>query len=218
MSWTQEQVWTAAAYAHRINGEFVPRGGKFDYETMKTIPSNSSIMKEALGSSTPPFTEEDVELGKKARETVSIDIMTRTLKDSISGFHITISQVLDMAEITTKGSGIGVIACQIKNYFSINKRHEEANNIKPEAGYLAEIGKRVQTNIRVLRVGYSVNYNVFFVNGITDKGQLVMFSFKKALEADSEIAIAGTVKAWTKNDDSFPLTKLSRVKILQNKV
>jgi hypothetical protein len=45
-----------------------------------------------------------------------------------------------------------------------------------------------------------------------------MFSFKKALEADSEIAIAGTVKAWTKNDDSFPLTKLSRVKILQNKV
>jgi hypothetical protein len=72
-------------------------------------------------------------------------------------------------------------------------------------------------NIRILRSSYSANYNTFFINALSDKGQLVLFSFRQGLEVDSSITITGKVTAWMKNDDNFPLTKLNRVKIVKNK-
>lgn len=217
MSWTQEQVWTAAAYAYRVNGGFVPSSGSFNYDTMMPVPSNKSLILEALEKDTNVFTEEDVNLGKKAFDLISTEIMIKSLKGSIGGFEKAIADALAMTEITRRTSAVGIIASQIKSYFAILKKHESDCNIRPEAGYLAEINEKTMANIRILRSSYSSNYNTFFINGISDKGQLVLFSFRQGLEVDSSITITGKVTAWMKNDDNFPLTKLNRVKVVKNK-
>jgi hypothetical protein len=77
-------------------------------------------------------------------------------------------------------------------------------------GLIGTVGNKVVLkDVEILSANYSQQYNIYWIRGITDQDQVVMFSNKESFDAGSHLTIQGKVKAHRDN-----LTQLNYVKVL----
>ena len=89
-------------------------------------------------------------------------------------------------------------------------RQENVNRVKfATGGLLGKPGEKITANVEVIGCNYSQQYNIFWIRGITDADQPVMFSNRESWNVGTHLTIQGKVKAH--RDD---LTQLNYVKIL----
>lgn len=205
INYTVEQVWAAAAYAQRINGEFIPASR----ETAEK-PSNRKIMFTAL-SDPILVTSEDVQQGQEALAWVSRDLMVKALKTSgLSAWDQSISTVVTREDFTNGDRlALSIIASQISAYQKGLRAEAILARVNSTAGYVAPIGQSVTVNVEVTKVVYSQQWGRHFISGLTDSGQMVLFAYKEWRPEGEKFTVKGTVKAHRDN-----LTQLNRVKVL----
>jgi hypothetical protein len=76
-------------------------------------------------------------------------------------------------------------------------------------GLIGQPGDKISTNLEVISANYSQQYNIFWIRGITDQDQPVMFSNKEKFDVGTHLTIQGKVKAHRDN-----LTQLNYVKVM----
>ena len=215
VAWSAETVWAAAAHADRINGgEYLkdPEYARDDQGLwLDTIvrPRNRDVMKRALDDHSV-ITEADRDLGARARDWLSKNMMVKALKGSaLSEFEQGLQRAVSLTEFDEWGCRyeLALVASQIRAYEQAVQLEAVMEGISNEP--IAEIGAKVDTEITVVKSVYSQNFGVFFITGITADKRAVFFSYRDRLANGLQCRVRGTVKAHRENS-----TQLNRVRIV----
>jgi len=214
VAWTAETVWAAAAYAHRINGAEYLKDPEYAKDsqglwTQQVLRQrNRDIIKQALDDDSV-ITADDRDLGSRARDWLSKNIMMKTLKGSVmSEFEQGLQRAVSLSEFDEWGCRyeLALVASQIRAYEQAVQLEAAMEGISNEP--VAEIGAKVDTEITVVKSVYSQNFGVFFITGITADRRAVFFSYRDRLANGHQCRIRGTVKAHRENS-----TQLNRVRV-----
>ena len=213
---TVSDVWAAACAAQRINGEYV-KESQFKYredtsENVLVKTRNRDIMAQFLANPTQ-LTVDDVEAGERVRNYLQQDLTFRAVKGRLTEFDSAVSRcvaVQDSFDSFKHKYELAVIASLPASANRSESRQNAEQRMKFAAGGLiGQPGAKISTNIEVVSCNYSQQYNIFWVRGITDQDQPVMFSAKEKFDAGTWLTIQGKVKAHRDN-----LTQLNYVKVL----
>ena len=214
VAWSAETVWAAAAHAHRVNGgEYLkdPEYAKDDQglwlDTILRL-RNRDVMKRALDDDSV-ITEEDRDLGHRARDWLSKSMMVKALKGSaLSEFEQGLQRAVGLTEFDEWGCRyeLALVASQIRAYEQAVQLEAAMEGISAEP--IADIGAKVDVEITVVKSVYSQNFGVFFITGITADKRAVFFSYRDRLANGHRCRIRGTVKAHRENS-----TQLNRVRM-----
>ena len=214
VAWSAETVWAAAAYAHRINeGEYLkdPEYAR-DADGLWTDNMlrlrNRDIMNQALRDESL-ITDTDRDLGARARDYISKQILVKALKGTLSEFEQSLQRAVAMTEFDewTSRVELAIVASQIRSYEQAVQLEAAMEGISAEP--VAAIGAKVDTEITVVKSVYSQNFGVYFITGVTPDKRAVFFSYRDRLSNGHQCRIRGTVKAHRENS-----TQLNRVRIV----
>ena len=214
VAWSAETVWAAAAYAHRINdGEYrkeneyrIDENGHYTHEVVRG--RNRDIMNQALRDEAL-ITDQDRELGSRARDYISKQILVKALKGTLSEFEQSLQRAVAMTEFDEWSNRLelSVIASQIRGYEQAVQVEQAMEGISSEP--VADVGAKVDTDITVVKSVYSQNYGVYFITAVTTDRHAVFFSYRDRLANGHQCRVRGTVKAHRENS-----TQLNRVRIV----
>jgi hypothetical protein len=205
--WSREEVWAAASYANRVNGGYykVP---EFSSTNVKTRLPNKEIVFAAL-EDTSQIPAEDFESGKLAHNFISQRCMLRILKNRASEFDLAMAKSVEL-ENFTRGDvyEIALITSQIESYVQGMKdvRLQELRDLSQ--GHLGKEKDKVSATVEVYKVIWSEKYSTYYITGLTDTKQAVMFNHKQRLHEGKVYLIEGKIKA-LRHD----FTQLNRVHI-----
>lgn len=206
--WPAGTVWAAAAYAHRINGDYI----KYPVAAEDGEPKTDSrtLMDRALRNNTL-ITEQDVAMGQQAHDYHTRTLLFRALQKPLTEFETVLSRACALTEVSERDRySLAVICSQISGYLKSVEQDRVRGLVDVSAPPVGTVGSKVQAQITVVRSSFSVNYGVYFVNAVTDLGQPVFFSYRQNLDTGSQHRISGTVKALRSD-----ATQLNRVKIIK---
>jgi hypothetical protein len=214
MTWAPATVWAAAAHANRINGGEYLREPEYlrDAQGMPTQdiaqqPNRVRITEALMDQSR--ITDADRELGARAQDWHSKNLMMRALKGTLSEFDQALQRALTVEAFSLHRhrTDIAVIASQIRAYEQGVQMQEVMEGILREP--LADIGAKVDANVTVVKSVYSQNYGVWFITAVTESRHAVFFSYRDRWPNGERLRVRGTVKAH--RDLS---TQLNRVRIV----
>jgi hypothetical protein len=215
VAWSAETVWAAAAYAYRINGAEYLKDPEYARDDQGLWTDrilrlrNRDVMKQAL-SDDSLITDQDRDLGARARDWLSKSIMMKTLKGTeLSEFEQGLHRAVTMTEFDEWGCRyeLALVASQIRAYEQAVQLEAAMEGISNEP--IADIGAKVDVEITVVKSVYSQNFGVFFITGITTDRRAVFFSYRDRLANGHQCRIRGTVKAHRENS-----TQLNRVRVV----
>lgn len=209
-------VWAAASAAQRVNGEYVKETTRgFNKDTGMTYDikrRNRDVMMEFLYNPDRLLVE-DVEAGEAVRNFLEQDLVLRALKGKLTDFDASVQRVLAVKDrfYTVKHNYELAVAASLPNSVIRNQQRQNSDTRLQFAkgGFVGQPGTKITTRVEVLTCNYSKEYNIFWVRGITDQDQPVMFSVKEKFDAGTWLDIQGKVKAHRDN-----LTQLNYVKVL----
>ena len=209
-------VWAAACAAQRVNGGYYKESSyQWDEATNANRlikRRNRDIMMEFL-QNPGQLLVEDVEAGESVRDFLQKDLTFRAIKGQLTEFDSATSKciaVTDRFFTVTHRYELAVIAA-LPNSVRRSQDRQGANERMQFAtgGLIGQPGVKIAANIEVVSCNYSQQYNIFWVRGITEQDQPVLFSLKESFDAGTHLSIQGKVKAHRDN-----LTQLNYVKVL----
>jgi hypothetical protein len=211
-TWTPEQVWAAAACAHRINGGYY-KTDEIDEAGQTVKIKNLTLAKSALDD-VEQMLPEDFELGNQALTHISQRLTMKALKGQLKEFDMVMTKIVHMTEFTVADRyEVAVVASQIRSYEDSKKDMDWQAQIDRSAGHLAPLGDKVLTDVTITKAVWSNNYGIYFCQGITPSRQGVWFSYRKRINEGDQIKIRGTVV----HHRDFS-TQLNRVKVLEGEI
>jgi hypothetical protein len=207
-----DRIWGAAAYADRENGgEYL----KEDRWMMNAIPpfleksANKTLMWKAV-MDVSLITGDDIDAGRRARDWVRKALVIKGLKGTMTDFDQALSSVVEMTEFQTGADRyeIALVTSQIRAYHEGTRMEQIMEDVITTP--VAAVGEKVQLNVRVVKVVYSQNYNVYFITAKTDGHQMVFFSYRERRSVGEWMTIKGSVKAHRQD-----ATQLNRVRLVK---
>ena len=207
-------VWAAASAAQRVNGGYfkLPVYSGDPDQPAVTKQRNRDVMMSFLANP-DTITAEDRAEGERVREFLRQDLTFRALKGKLTEFDSATSKCLaveDQFDSAKHRYELAIVACLPNSARRQEQRQTADSRLQfATGGFVGQLGQKVTLNIEVVSAVYSQNYDVFFVRGITDQDQPVMFSNKEKFDAGTHLTIQGKVKAHRDN-----LTQLNYVKVL----
>ena len=209
---TAKTTWAAAAYAQRINGEYL-KPERSGYKTVGEDDdriANKFIMQKAMFYNLQnELTDEDYFLGEAARDYHSKRLMMTSFKRELNDFERTLTRAVGMDVFTESDRyELAIIASQIQSYQTSVQEDQAVADIGEKRGYIADVGKRVDFECLILSKRYKFEYSTYSVRGITVEGYRVQFFISDDTIARGQtVEFKGTVKKHLDN-----ITVLNRVK------
>ena len=214
VGYTVSDVWAAACAAQRINGEYLKEEQWMRNATPPFIAKRRSrdVMMDFL-TGVETLTDEDREAGEACRKFLQNDITFRTLKGSTNDFDRSVRQVLAVEDrFYTVGNRyeLAVVACLPASWQkAIARQNKDERIMESQGGLIGTVGKAVQLNIEVIGSVKSKQWDIYWIQAITDQDQAISFSNKESWDVGTHLTIRGKVKAHRDN-----LTQLNYVKVL----
>ena len=208
-------AWAAAAYAQRINGEYL-KPERSGYQTVAEDDdriANKFIMQKAMFYNLrSKLTAADFELGAAARDHHSKKLMMMTFKRELSDFERTLSRAVGMDCFTeTDRYEISVICSQIASYEREVQEQNAVDGIGERQGYVADVGARPDFECLILSRRYNYEYGTYSIRGITTDGLRVQFYLRDDTVAKGQtVAFKGTVKKHLDNTTFFNRVKKAK--------
>lgn len=215
IKYSVSDVWAAACAAQRINGGY-HKADVYDpnrpLSAGPTVRRNRDVMMEFLANPHQLLVE-DVEAGERVRRYLQNDLTFRAVKGRLTEFDSAVSRCVAVQEHFDTNQHkyeLAVVASLPASAARGEQRQNTDQRMKFAAGGLiGQPGDKISTNVEVVSCNYSKEYNIFWVRGITDQDQPVMFSLKEKFDAGTWLTVQGKVKAHRDN-----LTQLNYVKVL----
>jgi hypothetical protein len=216
VSYSVADVWAAACAADRINGGYF-KEDKYEYADNQPPKlanrRNRDVMMQFLANPGQLLVE-DVERGEQCREFLTSDLTFRALQNKTTSFDDAVRKVLAVEErfdARLNRYELAIVACLPASVTRSQTRQTVDERVRfASGGLIGNLGNKVTLkDVEVLSANYSQQYNIFWIRGITDLDQVVLFSNKESFDAGTHLSIQGKVKAHRDN-----LTQLNYVKVL----
>jgi len=209
-------VWAAACAAQRVNGGYHKEDQREWDEAKNQMVlirrRNRDIMMEFLRNP-ERMTAEDLEAGDQCRQFLKNDLTFRALKGRLTDFDLSVQKALapeDHFDEKKHRYELAIIACLPAGVARSQQRQTVDERMSfARGGLIGQPGNKITANVEVLSANYSQQYNIFWIRGITDQDQPVMFSNREKFDVGTHLTVQGKVKAHRDN-----LTQLNYVKVL----
>lgn len=217
VSYTVSDVWAAACAADRVNGGYF-KEDRFEYADNQpprlVARRNRDVMMQFLANPGQLLVE-DVERGEQCREFLNSDLTFRALQNKITSFDDAVRKVLaveDRFDTRLNRYELAIVACLPASVARSQARQAVNERVQfARGGYIGTVGNKITlTDIEVLSANYSQQYNIYWIRGVTNQDQVVLFSNKESFDAGTHLSIQGKVKAHREEN----LTQLNYVKVL----
>jgi hypothetical protein len=220
-----EFVWAASAFAHRVNDGYVrfvepdPDNPKKPKELNRNIirgilnpskfhPKGTGTVGRQKAPSIWKVTKPDYKKGKEYRDFIK-GLCMRAIACNLNEFEQSAYRISCLDEISSKDyQAIGLIASMPQYVDRATKRENIESIVSKHYGKISE---RLEIEGKILTVNYSNNYNCYFVTMVTEKDNVLFFSYKNNIDNGTCVKIKGTVKDHKDNGR----TQLNRVQILE---
>jgi hypothetical protein len=216
VSYTVNDVWAAACAADRVNGGYF-KEDKYEYvdnQPPKLVKRrNRDIMMQFL-SNPGQLLVEDVERGEQCRNFLTSDLTFRALQNKTTSFDDAVRKALAINErFDTRQDRyeLAIVACLPASVNRSQSRQTVDQRVRfASGGLIGNLGNKITLkDVEVLSANYSQQYNIYWIRGVTDQDQVVLFSNKESFDVGSHLTVQGKVKAHRDN-----LTQLNYVKVL----
>ena len=203
-------VWASAAAAFRINDRQYLKEPKYDH-TGKQLYVPNRIIFNQLVIQPELLLESDYSDGLSNRRYFQQQTFKMLSGEWMNPF---VQEAIPIAELEEfcpdkQRQYIGMIVC-LPNVVVREKKMDEMNNrLKLATGYVGKIGERYTMNLHVVKCVFSHNYSRYFVSGLTENNERVLFALKEKFDLDTIITIIATV-SWHRDN----ITKLTHTKVL----
>jgi hypothetical protein len=197
------EVFAAACAAQRINGAYV----KYPVEEQET---NRTIMAALLSGEDGKYAITDADRESAAQVIKYFkQLAFKSIKAPLNSYELSALECADSETVTTS-----LAVATIASLPSAHIRGSAKDNIEQRlawarGGFIGKTGDKIEREIEVLRVIFSVTYGCYFVTALTTADEPVFFSSSVGYAVGGTLKIRGTVKAH--RDTS---TQLSRVKVI----
>ena len=212
-------VWAAACAAQRINGGYFK---EHEYEHLEDQPlsqppaivkrRNRDVMMEFLHNPDRVLAE-DREAGEQVRNFLQNDLTFRALKGKLTEFDASSSKCLavqDRFYTVQHRYELAVVACLPQSVARAQARQNTDQRMQfARGGLIGQVGNKITANVEVISASYSQQFGIYWIRGITDQDQPVMFSNRQAWDVGTHLTIQGKIKAHRDN-----MTQLNYVKVL----
>lgn len=213
MPYTAEQVWTAAATAQRINGDYI----KYDVMNYDVTPpvvlktNSKTIMKNVLEGRAASLPE-DVEYGAKVRAHFQNKVVD-LLVGKASPFMQSAINAANKEEFDERKDRLDLaIIASLSQSYERDVKREKVDDRRRElgtAGHVGTVGEKYQGEFKVLTANFSQKYNCFCITA-ESAGHAFFFFLHQRIDVGQTYKMRGTVKAH--RDEG--VTQLNRVKVL----
>lgn len=210
INFAADDVWAASARAQRINGGYV----KFINPELRgadAVPTttNRELVEKFLANPSE-LTDQDRTEGETIR-TYYKGLTFKILQGIKLGEFDNTAMTIANRDTITNSLEIGVITSLPSCYERGVKRDTLNRRIDTAlGGYIGRINEKVKlSNLEVLRTVYSQSWNTYYVTAVTDKDEVLFFSYRQGIDAGKKINVQGTVKSHRDNK-----TQLNRVKVI----
>lgn len=209
-------VWAAACAAQRVNGgyfkEAVFEWNEVTQANQLVKSRNRDVMMQFL-QNPQQLLVEDVEAGEQVRDFLQKDITFRALKGRLTEFDASTSKCLAITDrfyTVSHRYELAVIAALPNSAQRTQQRQSVDERVKfARGGLIGQAGNKITANVEVISANYSRQFNIWWICGITDQDQPVMFSSKQKFDIGTQLTVRGKVKAHRDN-----VTQLNYVKVL----
>lgn len=209
-----DMVWAAACAAQRINGEYLKEATHVfddDYKVISTREANKVLMRTIMIDKTELITDEDRAQVAEIRQYFQCKLM-EVLSGRANSFTQTAVELASRDEFAHNDwLGLATVACLPQSYVRGLER-DKRNEVKQEAVYVSQhvgkIGDKMRGELTILESRYSEKWATHYVTA-TYESNVVLFSYRSALDAGIKHKFAGTIKAH--RDDN--ITQLNRVRL-----
>lgn len=212
-TWTPEQVWAAAACAHRINDGYFKHDERNQQGKVVKI-RNFTLVQSAL-EDVSQIPSKDFDLGRSAFEHISQRLILKALKGRLKEFDEVLSRIVSKTDFHPYDDRyeIAVVTSQIRSVAESKKDLEWQEKIDRSAGHLGPIGDKIEVGVEIFKAVWSEKWNIHFYQGITPTCQGVWFTHREELLEGEKVKISGTVVKY--RDFS---TQLNRVKLREREL
>lgn len=202
-----DYVLAVAALVHRQNQGYHKDS---DNSQGPVRVANKVLLAQYLEQDVQP-TEQDQSMAQEIRQRVQGLLFKSLGNDTMSDFDRNL-QKLATAEQTNIYDRYALAMLSYTPAWTLRLRQQDQTAdalLGCERRYLADVGTKIQAQVRVIKSQYSSNWDRHFITGLTSCGCQVFFPYRLALEQDSTVDLQGWVK---QHRDDF-CTKLNRVRI-----
>ncbi|SVB28737.1 uncharacterized protein METZ01_LOCUS181591, partial [marine metagenome] len=184
-------VWAASAFAHRINDGYVrfvepdPNNPDKPKELNRNIirgilnpskfhPKGTSTVGRQKAPTIWKVAKIDYKTGKEYRDFIK-GLCMRAITCSLNEFEQSAYRISCLDQISSKDyQAIGLIA-SMPQYVARATKRESVESIVSE--HYGKISERLEIEGKILTVNYSNNYNCYFVTMVTEKDNVLFFSY-----------------------------------------
>ena len=200
-----ELVWSASAYAFKMNPEYMNTNSGKDKTT------NKQIMLMAIDD-TDLISDQDREMGAKMRKHFQAYIFKITKGQQLNDFANN-AMLFANRDTITSALEIGTIAYLPYLYTKESKQAEIQNRISfAGGGFIGTPGSEISIEIEIVKSVYSAKWDTNYITGFTESDSVVFFPYKKTLlEIGSKVKINGLIKNHSNDNNT---TLLNRVKVI----
>ena len=203
-------VWSAAFAAYRINAGYLKTPEK-NAEGKIVKPMNRELVQLALYDASM-ITDYDRKQARKARQYVANVTTMEALRGDLTEWGQICAKLCALDTITSNYD-MAVITAMPKSYTNSLKKEEVDARLRQCAGYVGEVGDKLELLVEILRHNYSSKFNTWFISGVTENNQAVHFAYREAVKPNRTVVIRGTVKRHTDRSTQF-----NRVKLVEESV
>ena len=213
ISYSTNEVFSAACAAQRINGEYL-KEDKIIYVEDGRVQTVESVANKKLTSQFLrgdfEINDEDRALGQEVRQYCHSLTFKILQGKTLSDFEQTMLKIADK-ETVASFYDIAVISSLPASYERSKARREQSNRLRDHQGCLNQAeGTKVDLEIEVMRCNYSNNWDTYYVTAIVDDA-VVFFAFRDQIELGSKLRVKGKIKSHKEDR-----TQLSHVKVMQD--
>lgn len=191
---TASHVWSLAAAAQRINGDYL-KEDVYDFNVDQKNPTklaNKKLVKQWLREGINPATELDIAEGEECRNYIKGWLM-RELSGKITDFERQALKIAQKDEFTTRDMyDFAVVSC-LPSSVARDRNHQE---IKREVYHseqlVGNIGDIIVGEVTVVKSSFSQMYNKYKISGRMGES-FIDFWFAAPLEGS--VRIKGKIKA-----------------------
>jgi hypothetical protein len=206
-STTLEDIWGAAVYAYRINGDTYISASQQSNDYSKTKRTNATIAKEVLfnKSRIKPC---DKKVGMEMREHFQ-GLLFKQLSGKISEFEhamLKIAEKNSVDEWKTSKYEFSLLCSMVRSF----EKDKVKQRYYDTSVHFGEVGDRMYLEATVIDSVFSHNWHTNYVTAVTSDKNLVLFTHSQKMDANQKIKIRGTVKSHRDGN----ITQLNRVKII----
>ena len=213
-TYSVQDVWAAAAAAQRINGGYFKGTTPPDAENGTAARLRNRDLMQELLDEPGRITEADRAAGESVCSFIRNDLTFRALKGRLTDFDQAASRCIaveDQFDAAKHRYELAVIASLPASVARSQARDTAETRLRwAKGGLIGKIGDRITAQVEIVSAVFSQNYGCWFLRGVTDQDQAVMFSYRQGVDAGQWLTIRGAVKAHRDHG----MTQLNRVKVL----